>query len=135
MDGGGGFEFLVFAGEVADDADGGVDGAHGPAGEAVETLPVGAEGALAELGEECGGEECGTLFVSLVDLVEEGVGEAGLGGELAHHLREQDGVGGHGCFRNDIGAMAAGNGEEAEQNQRGAKAHEPLDAESLRKRR
>jgi hypothetical protein len=31
--------------------------------------------------------------------------------------------------------MAAGNGEEAEQNQRGAKAHEPLDAESLRKRR
>jgi len=47
VDGGGIFELLILAGEVADDADGGIDGTHGPARKAVEALPVGAEDALA----------------------------------------------------------------------------------------
>ena len=57
--GGGFFELLIFAGVVADDADGGVDGAHGPAGKAVEALPVVAEDALAEFVDEFGREESG----------------------------------------------------------------------------
>ena len=86
-------------GEVADDADRGVDLAHGPAGEAVEALPVLAEDALAELVDEPGCEEGWAFFAVPFDLLEEGVGEAGLRGEFAHHLRQEDGVGGHGDFR------------------------------------
>ena len=59
VDGGRVFELLIFAGEVADDADGGVDRAHGPARKAVEALPVGAEDALAEFVEELGRQERG----------------------------------------------------------------------------
>ena len=78
---------------MSGDVDGGVDLAHGPAGEAVEALPVFAEDELAHGVGEPGGEEGGAVFAALVDLGEDGFGKAGLGGELLHHLGEEDGVG------------------------------------------
>ncbi len=125
MDGGGVFELLIFAGEVADDAHGGVDLAHGPAGKAVEALPVAAEDALAEFVEELGRQERRSLLAVLAaDLVEQLVGEAGLRGELAHHLREQDGVGRHRRLGHDVLAMAAGWREEgAQERELAGEAH------------
>jgi len=69
-----------------------VDGGHGPAGEGVEALPVAAEDELAHGVEQRGGEE-GSGARGVGELGEHGVCKAGLGGELAHHLREGDGVG------------------------------------------
>ena len=115
MNGGGVLEFLVLAGDVADDADGGVDGAHGPAGKAVEPLPVVAEDALAQFVDQLWCQQRGALLAALVDLREKVVGKAWLSGELTHHLREQNCVGGHGGFRRRVGVMAAGGHQKSAQ--------------------
>jgi hypothetical protein len=123
VDGGCIFELLVLAGEVTGDANGGVDGTHGPAGETVEALPVLAEDTFAEFVDERRGHQRGALFFPAVDLLEQGLGEAGLRGEVAHHLRKQHSVGRHWAFRSDVGVAAAGGREECKESKRAGEAH------------
>ena len=98
---------VVFRGGLADDAHGGSDAGHGPSGEAVEVLPVFAEDEFAEALDERGGQQGWAAFAIAVEVGEEGIGEAGCGGELAHHLGEEDGVGRHGGFGDHVGLVAS----------------------------
>ena len=115
----------VLADQVAGDADGGVDLAHGPAGEAVEATPVLAEDELAEGVGEFGGEECGAVLVALVDLGEHGLGEAGSCGELLHHGGEQHGLRGHGRGRRGVAGSAGAAGQSGGEGAGGGAEQEP----------
>ncbi len=105
------FGLRVFADDVAGYADGGIDLAHGPAGEAVEALPVLSEDEFAHGVGELWGEEGGTVLAAFVDLGEDGFGEARFGGEMLHHLGEEDGVGRHGAGGRGVACAAAAAGE------------------------
>ena len=107
--GGHAIDLRVLAGEVAGDADGGVDLMHGPAGESVQAFPVLAEDHVAEVVDEVRGEKgCAGFLGVALDLCEELFREAGLRGELSHHGGEEDGVGG--CLGGDGLRWVAGGG-------------------------
>ncbi len=98
--------------------DGFGDALDGPAGEAVKALPVFAEDELAEEVEELG-REGGAGGRVLVDLGEERFGEARLGGELAHHAGEHDGVGWEGGdVLRDAARLAGAGGTGGEEDER-----------------
>ena len=97
----------VLCDDPARDTNGWIDASHCPARKAIEILPVFAEDELAKAFEESRRKECRTLFAIAVELCEEFIRKARRGGELSHHLREEDGVGRHGCFRNHVGGISS----------------------------